>query len=161
MAFLAALLLGQARNLLRPAEYQASARIQVTPGGTAPLAQMTPGVTGALAEIAAPGMGTLTSGAILDEVQRLSSRPLLEKVSQRLAAVGQGQKAGDGDAVGELQRMIGVLPLPGTGVIQLLATGVAPESLALTLNTLIEVYREELAAVYAVVPFVCTGTGAR
>lgn len=146
-AFLVSLLLGQAWNLLRPAVYRASARIQIAPSGNAPLTQMTPGASGSLAEVTAPTTGAVTSGALLDEIQRLSSRPLLEKVRQRMDA--SGRTVTDGDAVGELQRMINVSPLPGSGVIQLFATGAAPESLASTLNTLIEVYRDELAAAHA------------
>ncbi|MDD5295941.1 MAG: tyrosine-type recombinase/integrase [Rhodocyclaceae bacterium] len=149
-AFLVVLLPGLALNLMRPAEYQASARIQITPGGNAPLAQMVPGVSGTLAEIVAPAMvGGMTTGAVLDEAQRLSSRPVLQKVGARLDAAGRVRKAGAGNTADELQRMIGVSPLPGSGVIQLTATGPAPEMLALALNTLIAVYRDELAADHA------------
>ena len=145
--FLAVLLLGQAWNLLRPAEYRASARIQIKPGNTLP--QTMPGPTGALAEVAAPGTTDSNTATILDEAQRLSSRPVLEKVRLRLDAMGRAPKTRDGDGTGELQRMISISPLPGSGIIQLTATGALPENLALILNTLVDVYRGELASTHA------------
>ncbi len=149
ITFLSVLLLGQAWNLLRPPEYRASARIQLTPGGNAPLTQMMPAmVAGALAEVAAPLLGALNTGAVLDEAQRLSSRPVLEKVRLRLEAIGRSPEAQDGDVTGELQRMIAVEPQPGSGIIQLTATGAKPDKLALILNTLIDVYRQEQAAAH-------------
>ena len=146
LTFLTALALGQAWNLSRPAEYRASARIQIAPGGNAPLTQMTPGTSGALAEVAAPGAPDQGASAILDEAQRLSSRPVLDKVRQRMEGIGKAPKAVDGDGTGELQRMISISPLPGSGIILLTATGRIPETLAMALNTLVDVYREDLAS---------------
>jgi uncharacterized protein involved in exopolysaccharide biosynthesis len=74
---------------------------------------------------------------------------LLERVQQRLLAAGHRIDAPGGDAVSELQSMIGVHPVPGSAVIELSATGARPVLLAAALNELIALYREQLLASYS------------
>lgn len=135
--FLLCLIAGMAWNLLRPAEYRAVARVQVT---LPPL--------GSAAPASAPAASIDGPADFVGQVQRLGSRPLIEQVVQRLGASGQRLDAQEGDPVSRLQSMIAVEPVPGSTVIQLSATGAPPALLATALNELIAVYRERLLASY-------------
>ncbi|QPF72299.1 hypothetical protein G8A07_04700 [Roseateles sp. DAIF2] len=129
--FVATFLLGLLATLVydfgRSPIYKADARIQITPAARA--AASSP----AGAEGGPQGFGL--------EVQLLSSRPLLEAVLPRLQAAGHLRETG-GDSVAQLQRMLTLLPVPGTQVVELQAEGPQPALTAALLNTLIEVYRE-------------------
>jgi uncharacterized protein involved in exopolysaccharide biosynthesis len=116
-------------TLLRPAIYLASARLQVTPLARQPAAEPVP--------------STDSNPDFLLEAQILNSRPLLEKVAARLASQGE-LKAVDGDPVLALQAMLKVTPLAGTTVIELEASGAQRLLVARLLNTLLELYREQL-----------------
>ena len=131
--FLVCAIAGMTWNLLRPAEYRAVARIQVTLPSIAAAASAPGGDVGA--DLAA-------------QVQRLGSRPLIELAHQRLAALGLQFDAADGDPVSRIQQMIGVALVPGSTVIELAAVGSPPALLAAALNELIGAYREKLFAAY-------------
>lgn len=134
--FLLCLTVGMAWNLLRPAEYRAIARIQLT----------LPALNAAPAPASAPLTASDIGADFVAQVQRLDSRPLLELVQQRLLAAGHRIDAPGGDAVSQLQLMIGVHPVPGSAVIELSATGAPPLLLAAALNDLVDLYREQLLA---------------
>ena len=137
--FLVCLGVGTAWNLLRPAEYRATARIQLT----------LPALSAAPQPASAPPPASDIGADFVAQVQRLGSRPLLEQVQQRLLAAGHRIDPSGGDEVSQLQSMIGVHPVPGSAVIELSATGAQPSLLASALNELITLYREQLLASYS------------
>lgn len=137
VVFLATLLPGLAWNVLRTPEYRANARLQIASGAAAPGVEKSgPGETGQ--------EPPKQRADILTQVQVLNSRALLEEVVRRLDK--QGQSAANRDMVAELQSSIGVSPVPGTDIVELQALGPSPQRLATILNTLIEVYRDQLFA---------------
>lgn len=140
LAFLLVLVPGLLWNFLRPAEYMASARIQITPGGALPQQPPQPGS-------APEGAGSgWAETELLTQVQKLTSRPLLEKVAEALRA--QGHPLPDGDTALQLQQMIRAVPVSGTEVVELQATGTRPEQLAAALNGLVEASRGEMKTSY-------------
>ena len=138
--FLIVLIPGLLWNFLRPAEYMASARIQITPGGALPQQPPQPGS-------APEGAGSgWAETELLTQVQKLTSRPLLEKVAETLRI--QGHPLPDGDAPVQLQEMIRAVPVNGTEVVELQAVGTRPEQLAAALNGLVEASRGEMKTSY-------------
>lgn len=135
--FLIVLIPGLLWNFLRPAEYRATARVQITPGSTEPR----PGTSPLL-----PGSSEVprSSSELLTQVQVLTSRPLLEKVGEALAKAGQPLPGGD--AASRLREMISAEAVEGTGVVELQATGFQPAQLAAVLNSLVDIYREDMKA---------------
>lgn len=132
LVFLLVLVPGLVWNFMRPAEYMASARVQINPG-----------------RVAAPASGgeaARSEAELLTQAQKLTSRPLLEKVAGKLA--GQGLELSGGDAAVQLQRMIRVVPIAGTEVVEVQAVGARPEQLATALNVLLEAYRDEMKATF-------------
>lgn len=140
LAFLAVLVPGEIWNFLRPPEYRASARIQITPGDLSsprPSTQLPAGAT-------SPSLDTKSDGDFLAQIQILTSRPLLEKVAQALAAAGRPLEGNPANTVQQLQNMIQITAAPGTDVLELQAIGTPPEILAAALNSLIGTYRAQL-----------------
>lgn len=132
LVFMLVLVPGLVWNFMRPAEYMASARVQINPG-----------------RVAAPASGgeaARSEAELLTQAQKLTSRPLLEKVAGKLA--GQGLELSGGDAAVQLQRMIRVVPIAGTEVVEVQAVGARPEQLATALNVLLEAYRDEMKATF-------------
>jgi succinoglycan biosynthesis transport protein ExoP len=131
-----ALVLSLAFTWLRPPEYRASARLEITPavGSVA----SGPALTGA-PESARP---------FLTEVQALASRPVLDRVATRLARAGEDLSAFGPDPVAGLQAHLEALPVAGTNVVELIATGQHAELLAPLLNAVIDVYQDRLAEAY-------------
>ena len=132
LVFMLVLVPGLVWNFMRPAEYMASARVQINPG-----------------RVAAPASGgeaARSEAELLTQAQKLTSRPLLEKVAGKLA--GQGLELSGGDAAVQLQRMIRVVPIAGTEVVEVQAVGARPELLATALNVLLEAYRDEMKATF-------------
>jgi polysaccharide biosynthesis transport protein len=124
---------------LRPAEYRATARVEITPGTTAaPNAPSAP-ITNSGPEPARP---------FLTEVQILTSRPVLEEVATRLARLGQNPSQFGSDPIAGMQAHLAALPIPQTNVVELVGTGPDAEVLAPLVNTTIDVYRERLAQTY-------------
>ena len=127
---------GLAYDFLRPAEYRATSRLQITPAKyVAPDAAAT---TIAIAP-SDPQLPFLT------EVEKLSSRPLLERVADRLSKAGHDLSALGPDPVASLQSVLTVTPVPGTHVVELAATGARPELPAALLIAISEAYRNEIA----------------
>lgn len=141
LVFALVLIPGLLWNFLRPAEYMATARVQITPGGALP--QQQPAVPGAPAEGGGSGWAETE---LLTQVQKLTSRPLLEKVAEALRS--QGHPLPDGDAPVQLQEMIRAVPVNGTEVVELQAIGTRPEQLAAALNGLVEASRGEMKTSY-------------
>jgi polysaccharide biosynthesis transport protein len=135
--FIAALAIGLTWDFLRPAEYRATARLQITPASGSPLAE-------AQTTSSAPDANL----PFLTELQALSSRPLIEQVSHRLREAGHDLSPFGPDPVLGLQSSLTVTPLPGTNVVELAAIGSRPELPAALLIGISEAYREEVARNY-------------
>ena len=89
-------------------------------------------------------MGEKGSQAFLTEVQVLTSRPLLEKVAERLSkSTSLAQDLG-ADAVTRMQQMLAASPVEGTNVVLLSAEGRQREFLPELVNMVAEVYRDQL-----------------
>src|SRR5262249_44776683 len=146
------LVLGLAYTLMRPAEYQAAARLQIMPAAATPATVTQTAGVPQLETRAAEERG---SKSFLTEVQILTSRPLIEDV------VGQLTRSGDlpadigSDPVDAVQRMLSTETVGGTEVVLLRAEGPQRQFLARLVNTLTSVYQQRLAAAYQK----STGTG--
>ncbi|MGB8433811.1 MAG: tyrosine-type recombinase/integrase [Burkholderiales bacterium] len=128
--------IGLAYDFLRPAEYRATARLQIAPASYLPPAT---------ASNLAPQDPTRP---FLTEAQALSSRPLLEQVAERLRQAGQDLSALGPDAVTGLQSVLTVTPVPGTNVVELAATGPRPELPTALLVGISDAYREQIKLVF-------------
>src|SRR6202162_5952343 len=117
---------------LRPAEYRASALLEITPAARSGPAISTP-------EAARP---------FLTEVQVLVSRPVLELVATRVEHAGLDLSAFGSDPIAGMQSRLEAIPVPSTNLVELVATGQQPELLAPLLNTVIDVYQGRLAEAY-------------
>ncbi len=124
---LGVLLVGQAWNFSRPAEYRAQLRLQLT-----------------LPEVGRAGRSA--SAAYDTKLQLLNSRPLLARLAEALAAQGTPPVALGTDPAGQLQAMLSVQPAAGSEVVEVQAMGPDPRLLADALNALPEVVRRELAS---------------
>ena len=138
IVFLSTLLPGLAWNFMRPAEYRATARIQITPGAVSPRADnaLAPNV----AEQPGPRIDVLT------QIQILNSRSLLEEVSRRLADGGKPAALLGSDPIADLQNAVSASPVSGTDIVEVQAVGASPQWLARAVNTLVDAYRERLFA---------------
>ncbi len=128
---------GIAYDFLRPPEYRATSRLQITPASYVAPGEV-PAVTGR-------DIPSDAARPFLTEVQKLTSRPLLEEVASRLAKTGQDISSLGRDPVKALQSSLTVTPVAGTHVAELAATGPHPELPAALLVLISEVYRTELA----------------
>jgi polysaccharide biosynthesis transport protein len=129
---------------LRPAEYRASARLEINPAVEAPPSRAT--AAGGALVVAAPNAES--TRPFLTEVQVLTSRPVIELAVARLERAGERIAAGDGDPVAAMQSRIEAVPVSGTNVVDLFAVGPSPTALANLLNAIVDVYRERLAGAY-------------
>lgn len=134
LTFAIACVVGLLFVFLRPAQYQAIARLQIT----------LPPAAEAAGERRDEG-----AALFLAEVQVLTSRPLLEKLMAEMRARQLVLPGGGSDPIGEIQRSLTAIPLPGTTIVELRAVGPQAPVLAPMLNTLHEVYRDHLAAAYS------------
>ncbi len=124
---------------LRPAEYRAVARLEITPGLG----------SGASASQASNASGSgEPKRPFLTEVQVLVSRPVLEEVAARLQSAGEDLSAFGADAVGGMETHLQALPVADTHVVELVATGGRATLLAPLVNTVTEVYQSRLAESY-------------
>ena len=121
---------------LRPAEYRASARLEITPA------------TGTVPSGPTEGSAPESPRPFLTETQILTSRPVLELAATRLERAGQRYPAVGPDPVADMQSHLEAVPIPNTNVVELVATGPRLEVLAPMLNTIIEAYRDHLAEAY-------------
>ncbi len=140
LVFLGTLIIALALSLsytfLRPAEYRASARIEITPAVASP-----------------PPMAAATSAPepvkpFLTEVQFLTSRPVLEQALQGLERLGYRLTEFGPDPVLGIQTHIEATAVPNTNVVELIGRAEHPELLAPLLNGIVEVYRGRLIDAY-------------
>ena len=134
--FLAAAALGLLWNFLRPAEYRATARLQITPPSFA--------VPQAAGESAPYDVRQQFAA----EVQTLTSRPLVEAAAERLRASGHDLAALGADPILALQSALTVDTTEGSLVVELAAIGPRPELPAALLNGIVEAYRQHVARAY-------------
>ena len=138
--FLVALAVGLAWNFLRPAEYRATARLEITPASA-----LLPAETQTQTQTAT---GAESTRPFLTEVQALSSRPLIETVAGRLRQAGHELSSLGPDPILGLQASLTVTPVAGTNVVELAAVGTRPELPAALLIGIGEAYRDEIARAY-------------
>jgi uncharacterized protein involved in exopolysaccharide biosynthesis len=134
--FLVVAVVGLAWNFLRPAEYRATARLQITPPSTT------------LAPAAAEGASPDGRQQFLNEVQTLSSRPVIEQVAEQLRGAGHDLSRLGLDPVLALQSAMTVNAVEGTQVVELAAVGSYPELPAALLEGVTGAYRDHLARSY-------------
>ena len=135
----AGLVIGLGYTWLRPAEYRASARVEITPGTGSP-AVLNPTPAGPV-ESPAPE----SVRPFLTEVQILTSRPVLAAAVARLERAGQRLADGAVDPVAYVQSHLEAVAVSNTNVVELIATGPRPDALAPLISTVIDVYRQRLA----------------
>jgi len=152
--FLPVLLLGLAYTVMRPAEYQATARLEITPA-SATAAAPTDDTAGAKTGAETGGGAAHGPRSFLTEVQVLTSRPLLEEVVDRLSKSGNLPPEVRNDPVDGVRQMLSAETVEGTQVVLLRAEGPQRQFLAQLVNTLTGVYQEHLATAYQK----STGTG--
>ncbi len=119
---------------LRPPEYRAVARLQISPAAvvTQPIdGQNTPTVS-------------TDAKSFLTEVQTLTSRPLLKEALNRLKDDGPLPEL-EADPIEGMQRMLLVQPVVGTQVVELVAEGPQQQFLPRLVNTVIDAYRQHVA----------------
>jgi len=131
--------IGLAVDYLRPAVYEADARLNFA----------TPSIQ-RLESAPAPGAVDERPFSVRDEVQYLSSRPLLAMVWERLkgASVPPPDHLSLVDPVSSLQAMLTVAPAGESRVVVLRARGGQPQFLAAYIDGLVAAYQESLAQRY-------------
>jgi uncharacterized protein involved in exopolysaccharide biosynthesis len=137
--FLATATIGLTWDFLRPAEYRATSRLQITPA--APLAPLP-------SDAGRSNPGTDSMQALLAEVESLSSRPLIEEVANRLQQAGYDLSRLGPDPILALQSTLTVTPVPGTNVVELEAIGAQPELPTALISGLTNAYREQMLRAY-------------
>lgn len=110
---------------LRAPEYRASSRLEI-----------------------APANGAESPVPFLTELQVLTSRPILEPAVASLTRSGYDVSALGPDPVAGMQSRLEAIPVPGTNVVELSATGKRPDLLAPLINTTVSVYQDRLATAY-------------
>jgi uncharacterized protein involved in exopolysaccharide biosynthesis len=126
---------------MQPAEYRASALLQVSPGV---LTASVPAPVGAIQNTeTAEGPRPLAT-----EVQVLRSRPLIEAALARIPAAEQPQTRGDADPVAAAQAALDVRAFEDTRVLQIDATMPDRERVAPLVNALVAAYRERLSTTF-------------
>jgi polysaccharide biosynthesis transport protein len=150
------LVLGVAYTVMRPAEYQATARLEITPASATPASVVGSTPVAATTGPEARGAEEPGSPSFLREVQVLTGRPLLEEVVERLSKSEDLPPDIRSDPVDGVRRMLSTETVEGTQVVLLRAEGPQRQFLARLVNTLTSAYQEHLAAAYQK----STGTGA-
>lgn len=140
--FAITLLPGLTWNLLRPAEYRASARVEINSGNVS--AAIDAASPGSARDEKPPGPKL----DLLTQAQILTSRKLLEAVLQQLDKEVRLPPSFDKDPIAALQGAIAVAPVAGTDIVELQAIGESPELMARIVNTLIATYRDRLFAAH-------------
>lgn len=140
IVFLATLLPGLTWNLMRPAEYRASARVQIIAGSVVTRSEPVPGAS------SGPAASQPAVDDLLTQVQYLSSRSLLEEVRDRLLKEGYGSLFVGTDPLAMLQGAVSASAVAGTDIVEVQAVGSSPRLMAKIVNTLVVAYREQLFA---------------
>jgi succinoglycan biosynthesis transport protein ExoP len=141
VAFFVAFLPAAAASLIwvysQPPEYRAAARLQISPAA---------GVAQATEAKDAPAVVT-DAKSFLTEVQVLTSRPLLQDVTDRLKGSGDLPDLGQ-DPVAAAQAMLHTEPIGGTQMVELSATGPHQRFVWRLVNTTVETYQQHVADAY-------------
>jgi uncharacterized protein involved in exopolysaccharide biosynthesis len=140
--FLVAAAIGLTWEFMRPPEYRATARLQITPPSTTLQSSLT---TGTVRVETSPQDG---KQAFLTEVQTLTSRPIIERVAEQLRGAGHDLSKLGLDPILGLQSSMTVNAVEGTQVVELAAVADEPELPAALLVGVSEVYREHVAQAY-------------
>ena len=143
LVFLGVFVLAGAASLIytfaRPAEYRASARVQINPGSVQ-VESMRP--TGG-------SQATDTPRPFLTELQVLTSRPVVEAAANRLSMAFENKVSSLGpNPVTRMQSSLALSAAGGTDVVELAATGADPELVAALVNEVIAAYTEQLDQAY-------------
>lgn len=133
--FIACSLVGLIYDYSRPAEYRAQARVQITPAAGLPPASSSLQQAGNAAPPPAQGLA--------DEVQRLTGRPLIERVRDQLRNAGVDLEGFE--SVEAIQHILSAEALADSRIVELSAVGRHPDTLSRIVNGLIAVYRDEIA----------------
>ena len=119
----------------RPAEYRASARIQIIPGSV----HVEP------APPAASPQGAAAPRPFLNELQVLTSRPIVEAAVKRLPAeLASRPSALGADPVAILQASLAASAASGTDVVELAAAGPDASLVTALVNEVIAAYKEQI-----------------
>lgn len=137
---LVALAISLSYTFLRPAEYRATARLEITPGVGSVTAGGGPGQL--------PEPASDSPKSFLTEVQVLTSRPVLERAASLVARAGRDLSAFGPDPVDGIQSRLGATPVTNTNVVELVATNAQPELTAPIINAVIAVYRDYIMEAY-------------
>jgi len=140
--FVVAAAIGLTWDFMRPAEYRATARLQITP----PSMSLSSSVTMPTVRVETAPQDT--KQAFLTEVQTLTSRPLIERVAGQLRDAGHDLSKLGLDPILGLQSSLTVNAVEGTQVVELAAVGARAELPAALLAGMTEAYREHVAQAY-------------
>jgi polysaccharide biosynthesis transport protein len=143
---LVALALGLIYTLMRPAQYEATARLEIVPAAATPVPVTQ--TSGAPPGAETRGAEEHGSKSFRTEVQVLTSRPLIEEAVGRLTKSAELPADIGAEPIDSVQRMLSTQAVEGTDVVLLRAEGPQRQFLARLVNTLTSVYQERLAAAY-------------
>ena len=122
-------------NYSRPAMYLASARVQINPGAVQVEAAVSTGGT----------QGVDASRSLLNELQVLTSRPLVKSALEKMPALDASATSKFGaDPVTSLQSGLEAVMAQGTDVVELSSRGPEPQVAAALVNELIVAYAQKL-----------------
>lgn len=138
---LVALAISMSYTFLRPAEYRATARVEITPG----VGSVSPGGRPGQAPDAAPSE---SPKSFLTEVQVLTSRPVLERAANLVQRAGRDLSTFGPDPIDGIQARLEASPVANTNVVELVTTNAQPELTAPVINAVISVYREYVMEAY-------------
>ena len=126
-------------NYSRPAEYRASARVQINPGAVQVESMKALGGS----------QGTDAQRPLMTELQVLTSRPVIQAAAERLSvAMPTRVSALGSDPVTAMQASLQATSAADTDVVELVATGADPELAAALVNSVIGTYKERLEQSY-------------
>ena len=126
-------------NYSRPAEYRASARVQINPGAVQVESMKALGGS----------QGTDAQRPLMTELQVLTSRPVVEAAAERLSVAMPARVSALGaDPVTAMQASLQATSAADTDVVELVAAGPDPELTAALVNSVIGTYKERLEQSY-------------
>ena len=127
-------------NYSRPAMYLASARVQINPGALQVEAAVATGGT----------QGADAARSLLNELQVLTSRPLVQTALQKMTPIDTSASSKFGaDPLTSLQAGLEAVVAQGTDVVELSSRGPDAEVAANLVNELIAAYTQKLTDGYA------------
>jgi uncharacterized protein involved in exopolysaccharide biosynthesis len=127
-------------TFLRPAEYRATSRLEITPAV----------VTVSSGPPSAPVADNKSESSkpFLTDVEVLTSRPVLEQAVSRLDRAGRDRSALGPDPIAYIQSHLQATPIANTNVVELVVTGSDAELTAPLLNAIVDLYRDRIADDY-------------